>query len=146
MHWFDHDAFALEVKRVLKPKGILAAWGYSPPRVNQEIDTIIDYAAFDLLENYWANGCEYLNNRYRNIPFPFKRIENNEFYCSLEYDLNGLIGYLESWSPRLNYMKKYNKDPLDLIKPKLSSLWGNPNEIKTVKFPIFLLLGTNDNS
>ena len=29
LHWFDHDLFWNEVKRVLKPKGIFAAWGYA---------------------------------------------------------------------------------------------------------------------
>jgi len=144
LHWFDHTAFALEVKRVLKHKGILAAWGYSPPRINKKIDTIIDYTGFDLLNDYWGSGRKYVDNCYRNIPFPFKKIENHEFYCESQYSLQGLIGYLESWSPRLNYLRKHDKDPLDFVKAELTAAWGNAKEIKTIKWPIFLLLGLND--
>ena len=129
MHWFDHDAFALEVTRVLKPKGVLAAWGYAPPRVNQAVDAIIDYCAFDLLTNYWAAGRQYLDNHYKNIPFPFEKIEHHDFYCEKQCSLEGLIGYLESWSPRLNYMQQHHRDPLDLIKADLTTAWGNPRSL-----------------
>src|SRR6476659_2313783 len=45
LHWFNHEQFFVEVKRVLKPSGILAAWVYATNRVEDEkIDAIVqDY-------------------------------------------------------------------------------------------------------
>ena len=37
LHWFDHRAFA-EVKRVLRPGGVLAAWAYSDCRPRRAVD------------------------------------------------------------------------------------------------------------
>lgn len=36
LHWFDFDSFFKELKRVLKPDGFFAAWGYGLPGVNRE--------------------------------------------------------------------------------------------------------------
>lgn len=41
IHWFDKDAFFKEAERVLKPKGILAVWGYGFLEIEKEIDNVI---------------------------------------------------------------------------------------------------------
>jgi ubiquinone/menaquinone biosynthesis C-methylase UbiE len=41
IHWFNFDEFYREVKRVLKPNGILAAWTYSLSEISLEIDSLI---------------------------------------------------------------------------------------------------------
>ena len=41
IHWFNFDEFYREVKRVLKPDGILAAWTYSLTEISPEIDPLI---------------------------------------------------------------------------------------------------------
>ena len=48
LHWFDLESFWPAVKRVLKPGGVFAAWGYTWPHVSPAIDSFIrgtDYAA-----------------------------------------------------------------------------------------------------
>ena len=37
-HWLDFPRFYAEVRRVAKPDGILAAWGYKVPSVTPEVD------------------------------------------------------------------------------------------------------------
>ena len=34
LHWYDMDRFNKEVKRVLKPGGVLAAYGYAVPMLD----------------------------------------------------------------------------------------------------------------
>ncbi|HEX2996129.1 MAG TPA: class I SAM-dependent methyltransferase, partial [Anaerolineales bacterium] len=41
IHWFNFDEFYREVKRVLKPGGILAAWTYNLAQISPEIDRLI---------------------------------------------------------------------------------------------------------
>ena len=48
LHWFDFELFYLEAKRVLKPEGVLAAVSYQLPRINPDIDAIIDEFHDDL--------------------------------------------------------------------------------------------------
>jgi ubiquinone/menaquinone biosynthesis C-methylase UbiE len=42
LHWFDLDAFYIEAKRVLKPRGALAAWCYNLLEIAPEIDAIVN--------------------------------------------------------------------------------------------------------
>src|SRR5574339_1232447 len=41
IHWFNFDEFYREVKRVLEPNGVLAAWTYSLTEISPEIDPLI---------------------------------------------------------------------------------------------------------
>lgn len=40
LHWFDQDRFHAEVRRVLKPEGVLAAWTYGPLTVDETSVTV----------------------------------------------------------------------------------------------------------
>ena len=42
VHWFDFGNFYAEVKRVLKPGGIIAVWGYHLFSISPEIDKILN--------------------------------------------------------------------------------------------------------
>src|ERR671925_337464 len=42
IHWFNFDEFYREVKRVLKPDGVLAAWTYNSVEISPEIDQLVD--------------------------------------------------------------------------------------------------------
>ena len=41
MHWFDLDRFYAEVRRVLKPNGIIAVWGYGFTEITSEVDAVL---------------------------------------------------------------------------------------------------------
>ena len=41
IHWFNFDEFYAEVKRVLKPEGILAVWTYNAVEISAKIDALI---------------------------------------------------------------------------------------------------------
>ncbi len=41
VHWFDFDKFYAEVKRVLKPNGVIAVWTYGLPEVSPRVDKAV---------------------------------------------------------------------------------------------------------
>src|SRR5271157_1406269 len=41
LHWFDHDRFYAEVRRVVRPSGILACWTYHHQTVSPEVDAVV---------------------------------------------------------------------------------------------------------
>jgi SAM-dependent methyltransferase len=141
LHWFDHDAFAQEVRRVLKKAGVLAAWGYGYPEINPQVDQLITGFSRGPLDSYWAKGREYLENQYHDIPFPFEYERHDEFYSEKQFNFHDLMGWLSSWSAYLKYVKDNDVDILASIEPSLLEAWGDPNEVKVVKFPIYLLIG-----
>src|SRR5512145_600064 len=74
IHWFNFDEFYREVRRVLKPNGVLAAWTYSLTEISPEIDLLIQHYYRDVVGAYWPERIRYLEERYETLPFPFEEI------------------------------------------------------------------------
>ena len=80
LHWFRFDEFYKEVKRVTKPAAFFAGWTYSLLRISDEIDQLIEYHHYNTLSGYWDDERKYVDEEYRNIPFPFAKINSPCFY------------------------------------------------------------------
>ncbi len=141
LHWFDHDKFFREVKRVGKPGSILAVWGYSVLSVNKEIDRLFYHYYNDVVGIYWDEARRHIEEEYAKIHFPFHDVQNKRFELKLEWSIDHFIGYLCSWSTTQKFMKVNNSDPLIDFRAELEKVWG-ADEIKGTCFPIFLKLCT----
>src|SRR5690606_33763521 len=75
IHWFDLERFFPEVKRVLRPRGVIAAWGYDHLRVAPEFDAEFERLIGRVIMPYWPPRKRLLHDGYRDVPFPFERIE-----------------------------------------------------------------------
>ena len=53
LHWFSQREFFAEVRRVLKPDGIFAAWCYTLMTVDDAVDPIIHQFYYDIVGPYW---------------------------------------------------------------------------------------------
>src|SRR5215212_3897227 len=71
VHWFDFEEFYREVKRVLKPEGILAVWTYYLTEISPEIDQLVFKYYSEIVKDFWPERIRYLDERYQTIPFPF---------------------------------------------------------------------------
>jgi ubiquinone/menaquinone biosynthesis C-methylase UbiE len=141
IHWFDFEAFYREVHRVSKPGGILAVWCYSLLEINESIDQIIRNFYSDTLgEEYWDAERHFVDEHYQTIPFPFEEIKAPEFSIRVNWGLEHLIGYLNSWSAVQHYIRKNGENPVDLIEDVLKKAWGE-QEILSIKFPLFTRIG-----
>lgn len=80
LHWFDFAPFYAEVRRVLKPGGVFAAWSYAACEVGDTaIDKVIDRLYVDLTGPYWPPESAYVYAGYRTLPFPFAEIATPSF-------------------------------------------------------------------
>ena len=142
LHWFDHDRFFAEVKRVLKPGGIFAAWSYAESKISDDIDPIMDYFSKEYLYEYWPPEAR-LNwmERYENIEMPFERIEAPAFNMEMEWDLEQFINYLHSWSAVKKHHEETKFDPVEIVFPELKELWGNIEDVKKVRWELIFKAG-----
>jgi SAM-dependent methyltransferase len=140
IHWFDFDAFYKEVKRLLKPGGIIAVLGYGLFQTNEHSHKILSHFYHDIVGPYWdAERC-YLDENYETIPFPFDEFEVKKFEANFNWSIEQLTGYLETWSAVQHYKKKNNaENPVDLIREELKESWEKSD--KQVTFPLLLRVG-----
>lgn len=137
IHWFKFDDFFPEVKRVLKPNGIFAAFGYGLMEVSKEIDAVIHQLYEDILGSYWDVERKHIEDGYVNIPFPFQEINAPTFSISTSWNFNQLIGYLETWSSLQHYIKATGNNPIEFVLHDLRKAWGD-EQIRIIYFPIIL--------
>jgi SAM-dependent methyltransferase len=140
-HWFDFGRFFAEVERVLAPGGALAVWTYNLVRFTPEIDALIDHLAYDLVGTYWPPERRWVDQEYRSIPFPFAEVEIPPLRHEESWDLARLVSYLRTWSSAQRYSKETGTDAVALIGDDLEAAWGDPSQVRTAVWPIFLRAG-----
>ncbi len=72
IHWFDLRKFYTEVRRVVKPGGVIAAWTYYTPVFDSAIDAIIQRLVNEVLPDYWDERLHYVVDEFHDLPFPFR--------------------------------------------------------------------------
>jgi SAM-dependent methyltransferase len=141
LHWFDSDKYWIEVDRVLKPKGIFAAFGYSWFNINSGIDELIQMLILDVIYDYWAPQNRLLWNQYRDIKFPYEKINSPNFLLNFDWNLYELFGYIHSWSATRRCMEKEGEEFFRKAFERINVVWGDPIEIKHVKMDFCLIVG-----
>jgi SAM-dependent methyltransferase len=140
LHWFDRDKFYQEVKRVGKPDSLLAVWGYALLYIEPDIDEIIMDFYTKIVGPYWDEARKLVEQQYKTISFPFEEIAAPDFSIDVEWGFAQLTGYLESWSATQKFIQANHFNPVTELMEKLKPHWQT-NEIKPVRFPVFLRLG-----
>ena len=140
IHWFDFDRFYQEVYRVSKNKALIAVIGYDLIRINPQMDKVIEQLYSGILKDYWDPERKYIDEAYKTIPFPFEEIASPDFVHNVDWSLEHLLGYLNSWSAVAHYKKDQNINPVEIIREDLKNAWGNLST-RPVTFPIISKLG-----
>jgi len=141
LHWFDIAAFFQEAQRVLADSGILAIWSYRFLSISPELDSAIHYLYKDILDSYWPSERKLVDEGYAGIDFPFKQVSVPSFTMTADWNLSQLRGYLSTWSAVERYKADKGSDPLLLIKTTLGDLWGDPDSITQVQWPLTMKVG-----
>lgn len=140
-HWFPLDAFYTEVRRVVKPGGVVALWCYELMTVSEAVDPWVNYFYRTIVDPYWPPERTLVEHHYRTIPFPFPELDVPPFSMETHWTLEQLCGYLFTWSASQNYLEATGKNPLDEVGDRLLTAWGDPNESKPIHWPIHLRVG-----
>ncbi|WP_215223526.1 class I SAM-dependent methyltransferase [Echinicola shivajiensis] len=141
VHWFEFERFFPEVKRVLKPEGVIALMGYGLVQMERGWD-VMEYIYEGVLGDYWDPERKYIDDEYQSIPFEFKHIKSPKFYMEYDWTLDEFIGYLNTWSAVKHYEKAKGENPIYLVKDQFQKIWGNHKRMK-LKFPAILRIGIN---
>lgn len=141
IHWFDLEQFYQVVRQAVRPDGILAAWMYHLPEIDPAIDPILKHFYADVLAGYWPELFHFIDERYRTLPFPFEEVKPPEFEIQTKWELDQLVGFLDSWSATRRYQNERGQHPVSIIWQELSEKWGEPIQRRTIRWPLYLRVG-----
>jgi SAM-dependent methyltransferase len=138
-HWFDLDAFYTEAKRVLRPGGVVALWCYGLCKVDAEIDQVLLRFYRDTVGPNWPPERRLVDTEYRTLPFPFAEQTFPVSAMELNWSVEDLGAYLQTWSAVTRYTKETGQDPVRPLIAQLAPLWGAVS--RTVSWPLAGRLG-----
>ena len=141
LHWFDLARFHAQVRRVLKPRGVVAEWTYADCRIDPAIDAVKDRLYVDLTGPYWPPERVHVDSGYRDLPFPFEPIAVPPFPMHAAWTLAQFLAYLRSWSATERYRKATGTDPVALVEPDMAEAWGDPQRVRRVEWEFHLRCG-----
>lgn len=140
IHWFDLDAFRNEVERVLRRGGILAVWSYGLPSTSPDIDRVVNHLYGPVLDQFWPGERRLIEAGYKDIDFPYEKIDTPAFAMSSKWALAGLVGYLNTWSAVKKYIEQRKTSPVEAVFDDLSAAWGAAETVYEVVWPMTLLV------
>ena len=123
-HWFDRPKFYAEVRRVLRPGGVVALWAYELSGITPEIDAAVLRFYRGPIDQYWPPERAHIENGYRSIEFPFAEEAFPLAVMTLDWTLPQFAGYLRSWSAVVRFQKDKGFDPVAILESELTPLWG----------------------
>ena len=147
LHWFDHEKFFVEVRRVSKPTGVLAARGYALHRLTgsgsgiEALNRLLVRYYSEIVGPYWPPERRLVEGHYRDLEFPFEELPTPEFRMQLTWDCEAFIGYLATWSATRRFQAATGQDPLDQVRAEIRFHWGEPEIERLVEWPLFMRLG-----
>ena len=139
LHWFDAEAFHREVRRVLKPGGVVAEWGYGLNTVSPEVDALVNDFYINVIGAYWDSMRRHIENQYAQLPFDFANPQRADFTVERHWTAGWFLNYLRTWSAVRNFIATNGLDPVDALTEPLTVAWGLGERL--VQFPVFLRLG-----
>ena len=104
---------------------MLAVVSYRLPRINSDIDTLIDEFHTNIVGDYWPPERRHVDNAYSDIPFLLREIPAPSLQIEHHWTLDEFMGYLQSWSASIYFEKEINQNPVNLITVNLGKLWGS---------------------
>ncbi len=140
-HWFDMEAFALEVRRVATHDAIIACIGYGKVESEHPVIEAINEFYFHVIHRYWPPGRELLETHYRDLVFPFEELAlpEQDYFITKTFSKETLIGYLMSWSAVVRFENTTGQNAHAIIDEMLESKWNE--EMITFRWPLFARLG-----
>ncbi len=140
LHWFDLSRFWLEVKRVVRPGGLVAACSYGVPFMDDDALTAeLRRLHDDIVGPYWPIERGHVDLRYQTIDFPFECLTPPPFDMRKRWALEDLAGYLSTWSATRRYVAAKNTDPIAPFIDGLRAAWGSGP--RDVRWPLTVLAG-----
>ena len=139
VHWFDLERFYAEVRRVLKPRGVLLVTAYGWSGVDEGVDRVVTQFVLPAIRPHWPPQNQLIIDGYRDLPFPFERIGWPAMAIEVAWTLAQYLDYIATWTATRRLVER-EPDFLARVREALAPAWPN-GEPRTVTMPLVTLCG-----
>lgn len=137
LHWFSGEAFYSEVRRVVRPGGILAAWTYGLPEIgDMGVEAAVNRFGSETMAEYWPLEVRHVIEGYTSLEVPFTEFAVPEFDMVVRWERPQLLGFVRSWSAVGACLEDRGTDPVAELEDELTGLWAEPGEVKEVRWSL----------
>jgi len=137
LHWFDRAAFFAQCERVLKPGGLLVAWGYQDIEVAAAIAEANAALQGDIAGD-WPPERVLIDEGYAGFNWPFTALVVPHFDLQASWSLPRLLGYFASYSATKRHHEATGQDPVAQHAQAFAQAWGDPLSLQRVRWPLFV--------
>ncbi|RZA16975.1 MAG: class I SAM-dependent methyltransferase [Lysobacteraceae bacterium] len=136
LHWFDRAAYFAEVARVLKPGGVLVAWGYQDIVVPPALQAANDALQAAILP-HWPRERADVDAAYAGYAWPFPRIQSPSLQLVAEWPLQRLLGYFVSYSASRRHREATGRDIVSELAPAFAAAAADAAAL-SLRWPLFV--------
>ena len=137
LHWFDRDAFFAECARVLRPGGVLVAWGYQDIVVPPSLHDAVAAFATDI-RACWPPERSQVDAAYAGDAWPFAKVDVPGGTLQAQWPLARLLAYFSSYSATRRYREATGVDAVAMRAPAIARAWGDPAATQPMQWPLFV--------
>lgn len=141
-HWLDGPAFLREVRRVLRPGGLLAIWTYDVKPAHPEAAEALRAFAADVLHADWQPSMPMVLEGYRGVDLGGEVVATPAFAATTDHDVDGMLDLVRTWSAAEIHWRRTGQDPTPPLRPALEAIWrrevGAPDQPLRLDWPLGL--------
>ena len=142
LHWFVGETFFEEVRRVVRPGGVFAAWTYGMPNIVYDaVENVVHDFINVSLEPYWPPEIQMVLNGYDSIDLPFEELESPAFELKVDWPLERFLGFARTWSAVGRYVEELGEDPVLRLAAELEEVWEDEEALLPVSYRLDLRAG-----
>jgi len=144
LHWFHFEKFWREAKRVLVDNGIVAVWAYGINEVEgSAVNSLVQEFYSKTVGPYWPPERTLVEEGYRSVPFPFRRLVPPTFRMETKWTLAELLGYFSTWSATNRFIRVNGSNPVEPLGVALRAVWGDEEKPRLIVWPLTVMVGQN---
>jgi len=140
-HWFNLAAFYKEVERIAAPNAILALISYGVMSIEGPLRERFEEFYWHDIHAYWPPERRHVETEYSELPFPFELLKTPDLVIDSHLDIEGLLGYIETWSAVKAARQDGSSYLVDNFRRDAAKLWGLAESHYRAVWPLNIKLG-----
>lgn len=138
VHWFDLPRFHEEVRRVVRPGGVLAVWSYHVAHLDPPFDAVLGAFFRDHVSDWFDPGAQLVNERYETLAMPGEPLPAPRFHAEVDWTAPQIEQFVRSWSATQAYMKVHGDAQVTRVAAELEHVCGGPVVRRRLRFPLYM--------